>query len=202
MRVGVLLVFLLSAQLKLMAQDFAFQFWHDGKIVLENGDTLKGNVKYDMQTDLIQYHANDKLETYSARKVLFVEIYDKTVRRYRKMYSLPYTTSGQYKAPVIFELLEEGKITLLCREALEYRAVSSSFYYYSTYSRLTIVYKYFLLQENGEIVPFAGRKNDWLDLMSSRKEEVQKFAKANRLDFDEKYDLSRIIAYYNSLFPR
>lgn len=197
-----LLIFLLSPQFKLMAQDFAFQFWHDGKIVLENGDTLRGSVKYDMQTDLIQYHANDKLETYTARKVLFLEIYDKTVRRYRKMYSLPYTTSGQYKAPVIFELLEEGKITLLCREALEYRSVSSSFYYYSTYSRLTIVYKYFLLQENGEIVPFIGRKNDWLDLMTTRKEEVQKFAKANRLDFDEKYDLSRIIAYYNSLFPR
>ncbi len=188
--------------LNLQAQEFASDYWHDGKVVLENGDTLTGKVKYNMQTDLVQIQVGDRLETYTARKLLFLEIYDKTVRRYRRMYSLPYNTSGEYRAPVIFELLEEGKITLLCREALEYRTYSSSFYYYGNISRLTVVYKYFLLKENGGIVPFDGRRNDWLELMTSRKDEVQKFAKANRLDFDEKYDLSRIIAYYNSMFPR
>lgn len=183
------------------AQDFPFELWHDGKIVLEKGDTLKGLVKYDMQTDLVQIkEANERLETYTARKILFLEIYDETVRRYRRMYSLPYAISGEYKAPVLFELLEGGKITLLCREAIEYRTVSSGFYYYGSYSRLVLVYKYFLLQENGNIVPYLGKRNDWLDLMGNRKNEVQKYAKANRLDFDEKYDLSRIIAYYNSLF--
>ncbi|HNP94759.1 MAG TPA: hypothetical protein PKJ63_03995 [Cyclobacteriaceae bacterium] len=182
------------------AQEFAFEYWHEGTIVLESGDTLKGSVKYDMQTDLVQIQIDNKLETYTARKVLFVEIFDRTIKRYRRMYSLPFNTSGEYKAPVFFELLEEGKITLLCREALEYRTYSSSFYYYSNYSRLTIVYKYFLLKENGDIVQFVGKRNDWLDLMNDRRDEVQKFARDNRLDFDEKYHLKRIIAYYNSLF--
>lgn len=194
--------FVLTSGMQAMAQEFAFEFWHDGKIVLENGDTLKGKVKYNMQTDLVQLDINDQYTSYTARKILSFEIYDKTVRRYRNMYSLPYATSGEYKAPVFFELLEEGKITLLCREALEYRTYSSSFYYYSNYTRLTVVYKYFLLKENGDIVPFNGRKNDWMDLMDDRKEEVQKFVRSNRLDFDEKYDLSRIIAYYNSLFVK
>lgn len=183
------------------SQEFAFEFWHDGKVVLENGDTLKGNIKYDMQTDLVQVQVGDRLETYSARKLLFLEIFDKTVKRYRRMYSLPYKTSGEYRAPVIFELLEEGKITLLCREALEYRTYSSSFYYYSNYTRLVIIYRYFLLKEDGNIVEFIGKRGDWLDLMKDRKDEVQKYAKSNRLDFEDKYDLSRIIAYYNSLFP-
>lgn len=191
---------LLHFSFTLSAQEFAFEYWHEGKIVLESGDTLTGNVKYDMQTDLVQIQINDKYETYTARKVLFVEIFDKTIKRYRRMYSLPYNTSGEYRAPVFFELLEEGKITLLCREALEYRTISSSFYYYSNYSRLTIVYKYFLLKENGDIVPFVGNRNDWLGLMNDRREEVVKFARSNRLDFDEKYHLKRIIAYYNSLF--
>jgi len=201
-RIFFLVVVVCAGILNVRAQEFAFEFWHDGKIVLENGDTLKGNVKYNMQTDLVQLQVGDRLETYTARKLLYLEIYDKTVRRYRRMYSLPYNTSGEYRAPVIFELMEEGKITLLCREALEYRTFSSSFYYYGNFTRLMVVYKYFLLQENGGIVPFEGRRNDWLDLMTTRKDEVQKFAKANRLDFDEKYDLSRIIAYYNSMFPR
>lgn len=184
----------------IQAQEFAFEYWHDGKVVLENGDTLKGSTKYDMQTDLVQIQVNNRIETYTARKVLFLEIFDKTIKRYRRMYSLPYTTSGQYRAPVFFELLEEGKITLLCREAVEYRTFSTSFYYYNNYSRLVIVYKYFLLKEDGTIEPFIGNKNDWVNLMNDRREEVQKFARTNRLDFSEKYHLKRIIAYYNSLF--
>lgn len=199
MRILALSIFTILS-LGVKAQEFAFEYWHDGKIVLENGDTLKGNVKYDMQTDLVQIQVSDRFETYTARKVLFVEIFDKTIKRYRRMYSLPFNTSGEYRAPVFFELLEEGKITLLCREALEYRTYSSSFYYYSNYSRLTIVYKYFLLKENGDIVPFIGNRNDWLDLMNDRRDEVVKYARSNRLDFDEKYHLKRIIAYYNSLF--
>ncbi|HCM77454.1 MAG TPA: hypothetical protein DIS90_13805 [Cytophagales bacterium] len=202
MRILLFISFFCTAHFNSWAQEFPFEYWHEGKVVLENGDTLRGNIKYDMQTDLVQVQVGERLETYTARKLLFLEIYDKTARRYRRMYSLPYNTSGEYKAPVIFELLEEGKITLLCREAVEYRTYSSSFYYYGSYTRLTLIYKYFLLKEDGNIVQFSGKRSDWLDLMNKRKDEVQKYAKANRLDFDDKYDLSRIIAYYNSLFPR
>ncbi len=168
--------------------------------MLEDGTTLKGSVKYDMSTDLVQVKIDDRYESFTARKVLSFEIYDKTVKRYRNVYSLPYATSGTYKAPVFFELLEEGKITLLCREALEYRTTSSSFYYYSNYTRLVVVYNYFTLEENGDIVPFVGRKNDWLDKMGDRRTEVQNFAKDGKLDFDEKYDLVQIITFYNSMF--
>lgn len=194
------LSFFLASSVGVHAQEFAFELWHDGTVVLDNGDTLSGNVKYDMQTDLVQVQVGDRFESYSARKLLFLEIFDKTVKRYRRMYSLPYNTSGEYRAPVFFELLEEGKITLLCREAVEYRTYSSMYNYYN-YSKLTVVYRYFLLKEDGSIDEFLGKRGDWLNLMSDRKDEVQKFVKSNRLSFDEKYDLSRIIAYYNTLFP-
>ena len=182
------------------SQEFAFEFWHEGKIMLEDGTTLKGSVKYDMQTDLVQLKVEERYESFTARKVLSFEIYDKTVKRYRNMYSLPYATSGTYKAPVFFELLEEGKITLLCREALEYRTTSSSFYYYSNFTRLVVVYNYFTLEENGDIIPFVGKKNDWLDKMNDRRSEVQNYAKDKKLDFDEKYDLVQIVTFYNSMF--
>jgi hypothetical protein len=182
------------------AQQFAFEYWHEGKLVLDNGDTLRGNVKYDLQSDLIQFQQENKLESYSARKVLFFEIFDVTVKRYRPFYSLPYSTGGQYKAPVFFELLEEGKLTVLCREALEYRTQSSPFYFYGTYTRLVLVNKYFLLKENGKIEEFISKRNDWYELMGSRADEVRKYAKSNKLDVNDKYELGQIINYYNSLF--
>ncbi|HEY9044833.1 MAG TPA: hypothetical protein VIN08_03015 [Ohtaekwangia sp.] len=182
------------------AQKWPFELWHEGKIVLLQGDTLKGLVKYDMQQDLLQYNWNDqKVEAYSARKVLFFEIFDVTVHRYRQFFALPYTTASEYQVPIFFELLEEGKMTLLSREALENRTYSSP-YYVGSYTRIVLVYKYYLMGEDGKITEFTGNKNDLLDLMGKRAEEVEKYIKANHLRFDEKYDMAKIVAYYNSLF--
>jgi hypothetical protein len=182
------------------AQQFAYELWHEGKVVLESNDTIKGVVKYDLQSDLLQVKAKNHLESFTARKVLFFEIFDTTVKRYRQFYSLPYSQNNTYKTPVFFELLSEGKLTLLTREKLEYRTVSSPYYYYGTYTRLVMVNKYFLLKPNGNIEDFEGRKSDWLSLMENKEEDVKAFAKENRLDFDDKYELTRIVEYYNSLF--
>jgi len=183
------------------AQQWPFELWHEGKIVLLEGDTLKGLVKYDLQQDMVQYSLSDKkTEAFTARKVLYFEIFDQSVRRYRQFFALPYTTPSQYKAPVFFELLEEGKMTLMAREALEYRTYNSMYYMGGAYSRQVLVYKYFLLEENGEIAEFSGSKNDLLDLMGKKSEEVEKYVKTNHLKYDDKYDLARIVAYYNSLF--
>ena len=193
-----LLFFLLVLPLGGSAQKFPFEFWHEGKIVLETSDTLKGLVKYNMQEDLVQLQENNKLDTYTSRKVVYFEIFDVTTKRYRQFYSLPYAVTGQYRAPVFFELLEEGKMTLLAREALETRTYSS-FYYYGTHSQLVLVDKYFLMKEDGTIVSFTGKKNDLIELMGAKGDAVAKFAKENKLDFDKKYDVAQMVEHYNSL---
>ena len=200
MRYTLLALLWILFALPLSAQEYAFELWHDGKIVLETGDTLKGKIKYDMQNDLLQFEVNKHFESYSARKVVFFEIFDSTIKNYRQFYSLPFSTAGSYKAPIFFELMAEGKLTLLARERLEYRTYNSSFYYNNTYSRLVLVNRFYLLRENGRIDEFGGKKAEWLSLMRPREDDVEKYAKANRLSFDDKLELGRIINYYNSLF--
>jgi hypothetical protein len=180
-------------------QKFAFEFWHEGKAVLEGGDTLRGKLQYSMQSELIQLQYNNKLETFTPRKVVFFEIFDQTIRRYRQFYSLPFALTGQYRAPVFFELLTEGKLTLLSREKLEYKSYSS-FYSYGTTTRLVLTHIYYLLKEDGLIQEFKGKRNDFYELMGSKKEDVREFVKKNKLDFDNEYDIARMIEFYNSLF--
>ena len=194
-----LLTFLFSCP-KAFAQKFPSDLWHEGKIVLLEGDTLRGSVKYDLQQDLVQYGvANERTTAFSARKVLFFEIFDNSVRRYRQFFALPFTTTSGYKAPVFFELLEEGKMTLLSRESIEYRTYNSP-YYMGSYSRLVLVHKYYFLDDKGEISEFTGNKNDLLQLMKNKEDEVEKYIKTNKLRHDDKHDFARIVAYYNSLF--
>lgn len=186
----------------LSAQDWPSEFWHDGKIVLETNDTLKGLVKYDLQQDVLQYRRNDReqsAEAYSSRKVLSFEIFDGASRRYRIFFTLPFSNSGGYKVPVFFELLEEGKMTLLTREQLEYRTYSSPYYYGGSYSRLVLTYRFFFMDDNGNISEFLGKKNDLLAKMGQKAEDVEKFMRVNRLEVSERNDMMRIIDYYNSL---
>ena len=182
------------------AQQFPSDFWHEGKIVLESGDTLTGNVKYDLQNDLLQFEKSNKLESFTARKVVFFEIFDKTVKRYRQFYSIPYAGAGGYKAPVFFELLSEGKMTLLCREALEYKNYPNSFYYYGSSSRLVLVNKYYFLTEKGTIETFSGKKNDLIYMMGNQGDQVEKYIKTNKLKIESKYAMADAVNYYNSLF--
>jgi hypothetical protein len=185
-----------------VAQPFPSEMWHEGKAVLAEGDTLKGMIKYDFSQDIIQFtHYDQRVEAFSARKILFFEIYDKSVRRYRQFFTLPFTQTGSYRAPIFFELLTDGKLTVLCRESLEYRSVSYG-YYGGSYQRLTLINRYYFLEEKGEIVLFEGDKRDLLDKMGKYAEDVEDYMKANRLHMDEKYDFVKIVAYYNSFFQK
>lgn len=175
------------------------ELWHDGKIVLVDGDTLKGLIKYDFAQNLVQYVINDKqAEVYTARKVLFFEIFDETAHRYRKFFVLPYLNESNYKTPMFFELLEEGNITLLSRDVLEYKTYNT-YYGYGGFTRLVETPYFYFLNEDGSIEDFKGNKNDLVSMMGNHRKNVEKYIKANRLDFDEKYDVAKIVAYYNSL---
>jgi hypothetical protein len=98
-----------------------------------------------------------------------------------------------------FELLAEGKMTLLTRESLEYRTYSSP-YYYGSYSRQVLVYRFYLLEENGNIVEFVGKKAELMNLMGKRAEAVEKYIKENKLKVEDRDDLAKIVTYYNSFF--
>lgn len=194
-----LVVWSATGAIEVVAQQWPFELWHDGKIILLSGDTLKGLVKYDLQQGVVQYELpNVRVEAFTARKVLFFEIFDVTVQRYRRFFALPYNATMSYKTPVFFELLAEGPITLLAREALEYRTYSAP-YYAGSYSRLELVYTYYFFEADGDIVEFKVNKNDLLDRMKNKEDQVARYVKDNHLKYDEKYDLAKIVTYYNSL---
>lgn len=201
-RIAALLALALSVSLTALGQrktQWPSELWHDGKIVLVDGDTLRGMVKYDFQQNLVQYIINNnQAEVYTARKVLMVEIFDETAHRYRKFFVLPYLNESNYKTPMFFELLEEGKITLLSRDVLEYKTYNS-YYAYGGITRLVETSYYYLLKEDGSIEAFKANRNDVLAMMGTQRKSVEKYIKSNRLDFDSKYDVAKIVAYYNSL---
>lgn len=182
---------------------FPSEVWHDGKLVLTQGDTLRGQIKYDLETDIVQFSKDRKtIQTFTARKLLHFEIFDEISKTYRDFYVLPYSVTGNYQAPIIFELVYEGrKITLLSREAVEYQVTNYPYSVAGSYTRLVLVYTHYFLTDEGKIIEFDDKKKTlYRDIMSDRSSEIKKFIKNNRLRVDRRVDLLKTVAYYNSLF--
>ena len=184
------------------SQTFPSEMWHDGRLVLLEGDTLKGQIMYSLETDLVQFTGDERtIKTYTARKLLFFEIFDNTVERYRQFYTIPYSVKSDYKAPVIFEVLTTGEhLSLLSRESLEYQVAHYPYAMSGTYSRLELVYTNYFLLPNGNVQKFAGKKKDLLWVMNKKSGEMKKFIKSNNIRMDDRFDLAKAVAYYNSLF--
>ncbi len=184
-------------------QQFPSQIWHDGKIVLLEGDTLVGQIKYSQETDIVEYtHNNIKTGiALSAKKVLYFEIFDRMVNRYREFYALPYAINSDYETPLMFEVIFSGQpITVLSREKIEYRVVNNPYTIAGSYSRMELVYTYYFITKDGRIRRFSGNRKDLLWLLKDRSSDIKKYMKTNRIRPERRADMVRVVAYYNSLF--
>ena len=170
-------------------------------IVLMNGDTLTGLVKYNVEGNVVQYDNKRQVKAFSSQKVLFFEIFDQIFESYRQFYALPYHVQANYKTPILFEVLFEGTLTLLAREYVVEESVPVYSYYsrhhYST--RSTLAFDYFFLDREGNIEKYNLKKNDLYATLKNKEGEVKQFMKKNNLRYDRREDLVRIVAYYNSL---
>ena len=199
-----LLAILVVGVLPASAQYFPSQVWHEGELTLLDGERLRGEIKYNLEADVIQLNINNTIQTYGARKILFFEIYDQEYGRYRQFYALPYSeTNGSYEVPRLFEVLHENALTLLCREEITQESIPQYGYagYYGNRmgTRPRLVFNYFFLDQQGGIVRYSQKKDDLYDILDGYEDELQQYMKKNRLKHDRQGDLVRITAYYNSL---
>jgi hypothetical protein len=187
------------------AQEFPSELWHEGKVVLFEGDTLKGNLRYSQETDILEYVKinGSTAIAFSAKKVLYFEIFDRTSNRYREFYALPFAVTGDYETPIMFEVILAGDpITVLSRERIEYRVVNNPYSMAGSYNRMELVYTYYLINKKGKIQQFQGTKKDLIWMLKDKSSEVKKYIKANRLRMDRRSDFIRVIQYYNSFFNK
>lgn len=208
MRKRSILIFFIFISSIAFAQEFPSEIWHKGKLVLLSEDTIVGNLKYDLKNDLVQVNVQNVMQTYSARKILYFEIFDETIESYRHFYALPYQVQANYEVPILFEVLYEGKLSLLCREEIvtesapQYNSYPYSNYYgNSPYSqtRARLSYKYYFFDERDGIRNYNLKKSELLTFFNKNQQQVKQYIKKNNLKYDRMRDLVRITAYYNAL---
>jgi len=198
MRLSLLLV-LAVLSLKVWSQSFPSETWHEGKVVLIDKETYKGMVKYDLETDIVQVNSNNTIQTFSSKKILYFEIFDKSVDSYRQFYALPYTVSQGYETPILFEVLHEGRpLSLLAREEITTETIPQYSYYYGRsnyFSRYKLIYEFYFFDEKSGIRRYNMKKSTLLRIMQRKSSEIKKFIGENNLRVDRRRDLERITSY-------
>jgi len=192
------------------AQTFSQEVWYDGKVVLDTEDTLVGNVRFDLADNLLQLETAGGLKAYTSRNVIAFEINDEVNKMIRKYYSLPYGIASNYKVPVFFELLTQGDLTLLCREKLVTETAPIYGYnpygygygmgrpnYYGTRNR--IAFDFYFGYPNGNIKSFLGNKKDFFYLVKDHQQDIKEFVREQKLRYNDRNDLTKIVSYYNYL---
>lgn len=185
------------------AQVFPSEIWHQGTAVLISDDTLQGLIKYDFVKDAIQVKTeDDKIRAYSAQQLFYFEVFDEGIKSFRQFYSLPFQVTIDYSMPLLFEVLYEGRLTLLSREKIVQEGNSqavSDMTLYPNDARLMLDFDFYFLEKDGTINRYEPRKRMLLSIMDRKYNEVKKYMRRNKLRHDQISDLVRITAYYNAL---
>ncbi len=183
------------------AQTFPSELWHEGKVVLLEDIVVRGEIKYDLENNLVQVNVGNTIQTYSARKILFFEIFDQIAKIYRTFYALPYSAQTNYEAPVLFEVIYEGNLTLLCREYIMQENLPQMGYYTrnNVFTRQRLAFNYYFLKKNSKIKQYTMKKKDLFEVMQVHQSNIKQYIKKNKLRYDRREDLAQITAFYNEL---
>ena len=192
------------------AQQFPSDLWHPGLLVTNQGDSIKGNLKYDFENQSIQLDDGETLKAFNVNNLFFFEIYDETIKDHRQFYSLMYEVGYEYSIPVLFEMVINGKLSLLLRERIVSESTQSSFPSYYAYSMMPrfsnnsgyvnkIKYDYFFLDNEGNILKFKGKKKELYNLMNDQYQKVKSYISNNKINLKRMSDLARVVSFYNQI---
>ena len=214
-RLSVMWVMLVLAT-SVVAQNFPSEQWHQGEVRLTDNALRQGQIKYDLGRDIVQVQVNGRIETYSAKQVVSFNFYQSSIEIKRFFYVLPFLNDSGYKRPKFFEVVVEGKATLLAREYITRVTVNNGSRLNNrfarnrrfndpflnnpnNFTRTMLAHRMYIVDQRGLITELTGRKRDMLYVLKGNDDELKEYIKRERLKLDQLRDVARLVDHYNTI---
>ncbi|WP_026464003.1 hypothetical protein [Adhaeribacter aquaticus] len=217
---GTLLIVILSCLMPVSAQSLQKQDWAMGEIILNTGDTLVGPISYYHNKDLVQVTlADGEILIYSPVNVKCFKVFngDKGIIQTYKPFN--WSEEGQvnsYKKLTFFEVLAEGKYTLINRSVFTIRnldpvpAYTSMGRYYEPYKTNGAYYKgdtyqiaklnlFYLLTPENNFIPLKNPKKDMENIFQEKEESMEAYINKHNLSYKNPVALLQMVRYLNRL---
>lgn len=195
--------------------------WYVGGVKLTDNSYRRGQVKYDLKRDIVQLRVDDLTETYSPRQLISFNVAsftdeDRKARQgltpSKTFYSLPLINKNGYKQLHFFEVVVEGKATLLAREyekniianngqrVIKGRSVKGAVV--SDPEELIeseLAHHMYIGTLDGTIRKLPLKRKGVLALFNDHQSSLKEFIKQEELFLNKLPDMARLFRYYNSL---
>lgn len=173
--------------------------WCTGKITLKNNVVLEGEVSYDLKFEAIKIKTNNLVRTYTAETIADFEMFDPIKYRHRKYVTVDLPMKEGYQRKTFFEVLSDGKITILRKSKYVRRPrVTEDYRAPHVYLDAVCRHTYYLYQAD-KFVEIEDFELQVLPLMNSYEEEIVDYVKQCRLKLKEIHEQMRVVHLYNQL---
>lgn len=203
-----------------IAQNFTRQDWSVGEVILTEGDTLTGAVSYYFNKEIIQVKGRDGLvRTFSPVNVARFRVFNEHRQEFQTFRPFMYSPSPEepaFKTPTFFEVVTEGKYTLIKRSNFVIRnldplpAYTSMGKYYEAYPtkqtdaslnnyQIARSHAYYLLTPENEIMPLRHPKKNLESLYRDKAAPMKAFIRRRNLSYKNPVALTHVVQYFNHL---
>ena len=194
--------------------------WAKGKIILTNGDTLAGALSYYYKEEIIQVKGKDGItKTFSPVNIDHFQAFNEQKLLFQIF--RPYMWSRNpdedaFKTPVFFEIVMEGKYTLIKRSAYVIRnsepipmytcwgryyepCTDNEIYFPNNDSQLALLNNYFLLTPENEIIRLRNPKKNLENLYRDKANTMKAYIRWQKLSYNNPVALTHMVRYFNHL---
>lgn len=219
---GSIFFFLLNfgVSLRVAAQNLNKHDWSVGEVILTDGDTLKGGVSYYFHKELIQVKDIDGLiRTFSPVNVARFRVFNEQRQEFQTFRPFLYAPNPEeptFKTPTFFEVVTEGKYTLIKRSSYVIRnldpipAYTTRGQYYEPYPvtrktsdlnsyQLARLNAYYLYTPENEIIPLRHPKKNLEELYRDKSAPMKAFIRRRNLSYKNPVALTHVVQYFNHL---
>lgn len=191
----------------LLAQDFEAGVWYEGEVMLNSKAQEKGLIKFDFEDNSIQVKNRNKIQTLFANQFISFSVYESLSDIRRVFFVIPYAENNGYKRPQIFELLFNGKISLVARSTPLYSPttypINKRLEIYKDFDASTITqyvsYELFLVDDDGNVQRLKRNKKAVINAFPDNKDSLARFIKEKKVVVSRPLEMLELVSYYNEL---
>jgi len=203
-----------------VAQNLNKYEWAKGEVILTNGDTLAGALSYYYKKEIIQVKGADGIiKTFSPVNVAQFQAFNEQkqlVQIFRPYRWQPNPVEDAFKTPAFFEVVTQGKYTLIKRSAYVIRN-ADPIPMYTLWGRyyepcttdnispqnndyqIALLNSYYLLTPENEIISLRKPKKNLEDLYRDKTSTMKAFIRWNKLSYDNPVALTHMVHHFNHL---
>jgi hypothetical protein len=171
--------------------------WDHGVIYLNDGNTIKGKLHYNLEKDLVLLENQGRVMVFTAEKISRFTFYDHLLSAQRNFISVnPENLSS--KKRIIFEIVMPGRLTLL---RLQKSGSGNDGYYddeIQQFMGYSSGFTYFFLYKN-KVHRLRNFKKQYISIAGESMNEIKEYILQNKLKYTSIPHQVKLIKFFNNL---